>query len=385
MVKQVEWLAPILRVVNRFVTAALLVSAIALGLAATKASGGPASAAPAADSSPPWVRDSVQYLNIFLPDADSDYYIDGFGTARGARTVISGQVPQARYWSFTAYPLGGSGVDTHVHDTDVAHSHGRYTVTLSSSCAGIKGTCVATAPTGTAGLVVLRLYVPTDLNGAGTGGVPLPTVTYERASGAAISLSRAAASDTPANTVNFLRLLHGKLPAALTRPYPTDAPVPTAVTMPVPRARPTGPKGTYANPDNLYDHMALNSTRGNLVISAKAPTYQADSFHAVNSLGRRSVQKPQTRYWSVCVVLTGRATGDCLRDEQVHVTTSGRFTIVVAPACPLVGYQNCLVAGPEAIQVGLAYRNLLPSRTFASQAFKGPYALNGNYVARPAG
>jgi hypothetical protein len=372
--------------VKRFVIATLLISVIGLGLASVPVGGVPASAAPVpASSSPPWVRDSVQYLDIFLPDADSDYYIDGFGTAGGARTVISGQVPHARYWSFTAYPLGGSGVDTHVHDTDVQQSHGRYTVTLSSSCAGIEGTCVATAPTGTAGLVVLRLYVPVDLNGAGTGGVPLPAVTYENANGAPLTLSAAAAADTPTNTVNFLRLLDGKLPAALTRPYPADAPVPTAVTTPVPTALPTGPKGTYANPDNLYDHMALNSTRGNLVISAKAPTYQSDSFHAVNSLGRRSSQNPQTRYWSVCVVLTGRATGDCLRDEQVHVNASGRFTIVVAPACPVARFRNCLVAGPEAIQVGLAYRNLLPSRLFASQAFKGPYALTGNYVARPAG
>jgi hypothetical protein len=244
---------------------------------------------------------------------------------------------------------------------------------------------VDTASTGTAGIIVMRLYVPVDLNGAGTGGVSLPSVSYESASGAPLTLSAAAATETPTNTVNFLRLLNGKLPAALTRPYPADAPVPTAVTTPAPTALPTGPKGTYANPDNLYDHMALNSTRGNLVISAKAPTYQSDSFHAVNHLGRRSTQNPQTRYWSVCVVLTGRATGDCLRDEQVHVSSSGRFTIVVAPSCPLVGYQNCLVAGPEAIQLGMAYRNLLPSRAFAAQAFKGPYALTGNYVARPAG
>jgi hypothetical protein len=342
-----------------------------------------AASAPVAITGPPWVKDSVQDLNIFLPDADSDYYLDGFGTAAGARTVISGEVPAARYWSFTAYPLTSErGTDVHVRDTQIRQTRGRYTVTLSSSCAHITGTCIATKPTGASGIVVMRLYVPADVNGAGTGGVPLPTISYERGSGQSLSLNDAADSSTASDDVNFLRLLHGQLPAALARPYPAAAPVPTPVENPKPVARPTGPKGEYANPDNLYDHMALSSRRGNLVVSGKAPTYRKDSQPSVNDLGRRSDAAAQVRYWSLCVVLVARATGDCLRDEQVHLSSRGTFTVVVSPTCPETGYENCLLAGAEPIQVGLAYRNLLPSKIFALQAFHGAYALTGTYVAR---
>jgi hypothetical protein len=81
--------------------------------------------------------------------------------------------------------------------------------------------------------------------------------------------------------------------------------------------------------------------------------------------------------------LTGRATGACLHDEQVHLATSGRFTIIVSPSCPVAGYLNCLLAGPEPLQQSLAFRNLLPSAAFVGQAFRGRYALHGTYVARP--
>ncbi len=36
--------------------------------------------------------------------------------------------------------------------------------------------------------------------------------------------------------------------------------------------------GPYANPDNAYEHIAFSTTRGNLVVTAKAPTYLTDSF-----------------------------------------------------------------------------------------------------------
>jgi hypothetical protein len=323
-------------------------------------------------------------LNVFLPDGASDYFIDGFGTAAGTQTVISGQVPKARYWSFTAYPSStGGGTDVHVHDTEIHQSHGRYNVILADNCSGVSGTCLDTRATGSSGFVVMRLYVPSDVNGAGTGGVPLPAVLYRSASGAALSLQAAAGSASVMNAVGFLRLLHGKLPAALTRSYPAPAPVPTPVVLPKPRARISGPKGEFANPDNRYDHLPFSSTRGNLVVTAQAPTYQADAFHAANDLGRTAEQSPQVRYWSLCVALVARATGDCLRDEQVHLAANGTFTIVVSPTCPVAGYANCLLAGPEPIQTSLAYRNLLLSTRFASSAFRGRYALTGTYVARP--
>jgi hypothetical protein len=336
-----------------------------------------------APSNAGWIRDTVNVLNIFLPDGASDYYISGFGTEHGARTVISGTVPNARYWSFTMYPGAGGGVDTHVHDTQIRRSRDHYRVTLAASCRGIGGTCVDTTPTGTSGFVVMRVYVPVDLNGAGTGGVPLPTLTYQRAGGQDISLAGAAGTSSQATALNFLRQLHGQLPAALSRPYPAPAPVLTPIETPPPVAKVTPARGEFANPDNLYDHMAFSTARGDLVVTSVSPTYQADGFKAVNNLGRAAAASPQVRYWSVCVTLTGRATGACLHDEQVHTAANGTFTIIVSPTCPVAGYRNCLIAGPEEIQVSLAFRNLLPSSRFAPHAFRGRYALHGTYVARP--
>jgi hypothetical protein len=120
-----------------------------------------------------WVKDSTSALNVFLPDEDSIYWFDGYGTANGARTVISGQVPTARYWSFTAYPVPQDSQRQHLHDTQIEQSNGRYTLTIAQKCTDVSGTCMAMGATN-GGILVMRLYVPTDINGAGSGGVPLP-------------------------------------------------------------------------------------------------------------------------------------------------------------------------------------------------------------------
>ena len=98
------------------------------------------------------------------------------------------------------------------------------------------------------------------------------------------------------------------------------------------------------------------------MVTAKAPTYQTDSNPKANNLARSADQHPQVRYWSLCTTLKGRHTGDCLRDEQVVIQSGGdTFTAIVSPTCPVAGYANCLLAGPEPLQNSLAYRNLLPS------------------------
>jgi hypothetical protein len=131
----------------------LLVLLVGCSAAATPSD---ASTSSPASVNPGWVKDTVQALDIFLPDANSDYYLGDFGTKYGARTVISGKVPKARNWSFTAYPPTDQGPVEHVHDTDITQSHGRYTVTLSASCARVKGTCVATSKAEPVGIVVLQ-------------------------------------------------------------------------------------------------------------------------------------------------------------------------------------------------------------------------------------
>jgi hypothetical protein len=342
-----------------------------------------AATTPAASASP-WVKDTVQALDIFLPDANSDYYLGGFGTKNGARTVISGRVPQARYWSFTAYPPTDQGGVEHVHDTDVVQSHGRYRVTIAASCARIKGTCLATTKAEPTGIVVLRLYVPVDLHGAGTGGVPLPTIAYANVVGRPVSLTQAAGTAAITNTLAAYHQQNGALPSELTANYPPDAPVPDPIANPAPKGHVSHGAGRFNNPDNTYEHVRYTTTRGNLVVSAQAPTYQADSFPSANNLARPAAKSPQVRYWSLCIVLKDLHTGGCLRDAQVRFAAgSNRFTAIVAPTCPVAGYLNCLNAGPEPLQVSLAYRFLLPSKSFAPRAFKGAYGLTATYVGRP--
>ena len=338
----------------------------------------------AAASASGWVKDTVHALDIFLPDANSDYYLDGFGTKNGYRTVITGKVPRARYWSFTAYPPTGPGRE--VHDTQIAQSRGRYTVVIAASCVGIKQTCIATSSAVPAGVVVMRLYVPVDLNGEGTGGVPLPAISYTNAAGTPTPASLTQASGTPqvGNQIGAYRQLHGALPADLTRAYPPATPVVTPVNNPPPVGLIAHGEGRFNNPDNAYDHVPFTTARGNLVISAQAPTYQEDSFARANDLGRPADRAPQVRYWSLCIILTGLHTGACLRDEQIRFPAgSDRFTAIISPTCPVAGYLNCLTAGPQPLQVSLAYRLLLPDPAFAARAFHGSYALTATYVKRP--
>jgi hypothetical protein len=180
------------------------------------------------------------------------------------------------------------------------------------------------------------------------------------------------------------RKQNGALPAALTKTYPPPAPVPVAVTNPTPEGVISQGEGPYANPDNVYEHIALSTTRGNLVVTAQAPTYQSDSFPKANDLARTAAQNPQVRYWSLCIVLKGRHTGDCLRDEQVQIPTStSSFTVIVSPICPVAGYANCILSGPEELQSSISYRNLLPSPSFAPDVLTGPYRMTATYVARP--
>ena len=114
-----------------------------------------------------WVKDSTNALNVFLPDEDSIYWFDGYGTANGARTVVSGRVPTARYWSFTAYPVLQNDQRQHLHDTQIDQSDGRYTLTIAQNCAGVGGTCMTMGATD-GGVLVLRLYVPAPLMSTGT-------------------------------------------------------------------------------------------------------------------------------------------------------------------------------------------------------------------------
>src|SRR6516162_3678560 len=105
---------------------ALRLPLLVLAAALLSACGSPHSSPPSSSASQgtnaSWIKDRVHSLNIFLPDADSNYWFDDYGTAKGARTILDGQVPTARYWSFTAYPVPQNADRQHVHDTQIDES-----------------------------------------------------------------------------------------------------------------------------------------------------------------------------------------------------------------------------------------------------------------------
>ena len=361
----------------------LVVLAAALLSACGSSPSSSPSSAPPHGTNTSWIKDSVHSLNVFLPDADSIYWFDGYGTAKGAHTVLNGQVPTARYWSFTAYPVPQNADRQHVHDTQIDESGGRYTVTIAQNCSGVSGTCLKMGNTD-GGILVMRLYVPIDVASAGTGGVPLPTISYESSSGSSLTLEQASGSTAIVGAMEGYRNQHGALPPELTKTYPPAAPVPVAITSPPPVGVLSYGDGPYANPDNAYEHIAFSTTRGNLVVTAKAPTYLTDSFPKANDLARTSAEDPQVRYWSLCIVLKGRHTGNCLRDSQVQIPSgTENFTVIVSPTCPVAGYANCIPSGPQELQSSISYRNLLPSASFKPDALTGPYRMTATYVARP--
>ena len=98
-------------------------------------------------------------------------------------------MPSVRYWSFTAYPIPQNSRRQHLHDTQIEQSDGQYKLTIAQKCNGVSGTCMAMGATN-GGILVMRLYVPVDVSGAGTGGVPLPSIGDVDRSGKEISSTR---------------------------------------------------------------------------------------------------------------------------------------------------------------------------------------------------
>jgi hypothetical protein len=325
-----------------------------------------------------WVKFSADTFNQYSPDTNALYYTTAYVTADGVRTVIEGRAPQARYWSFTAYRTESRPVAS-VYDAEVPLSAGgRYRLVLSASCAGVAGTCLATSGNA-AGFLVYRLYVPDDLGGAQTGEVPLPTVGYANSHGSTdVELTALDLPPAAQQAVDSVEHVIGQSVITGVGADPFQDPA-TAKGAPQTTVR-AGGAGPFSNPDNIYLHMRYTTADGDLVITGMAPTYRAQSPTPANHLGRRRGAE-QVRYWSLCTEVKDGVTVACLRDEQVVIPAgSHRFVIVVAPACPVAGYRNCLPAGLQPIQVGLLYRNLLPAAGF--EPFTGAYRPVGRYVDR---
>lgn len=354
-----------------------------------------------------------------LPESSVIYRAVPYAATADAHTVIRGRAPEARLFAFSMYESGISPIDV-LPDRDIhVRRDGRYRITVREDCGDARncldGSKAPNQPLADYGLLIMRLYLPSDLGAAETGGVPLPEVTYV-AGGPNAALDLSALQLPLENPV-----LEGALAAAMDAvreisrengPFPEKVARPDNEPRPVFRALKNtkdamlgwlGERGVPAPVTdaaraaslplldaqfagvNTYFGSTFDLARGNLVIRFKAPTYRRSAWggRPQNDLSRRN-GKEQLRYWSVCAYkATFVFEFGCMRDSLFKVRRGRRTEVVIAPRCPVKRFDNCIASGSSTIPDFLVLvRNTLPTRAFAKQLFTGPYRLRARYVPR---
>ena len=377
-----------------------------------------------------------------FPDTDTLVYQAAYVVDPAFQTIISGKVPDARYWSFAAVAQTRQEMSALSDYQITVNRDGSYQIVVTDDCSAVQGNCLQVkdpslnpqtlafrsgAVPGVPGLIYYRLYVPEP---DGTGGVPLPTISYHSVSGTTPTVGDPIAAgtcdsiesqitdlfspgqplaalqdDTPPELVTSVcspsstppsTSRGGALGEAQLEELQRDG-VPQSVTDLV-RTGTTG-VGLGATSANAYESVLYSMANGNVQLTAKAPIYRCQHKDPINP-GCSKNGKEQVRYWSLCSTQLTR-TVDCIRDENVVVDRDGNFTVIIAPQCPVSGYppQNCLRSGLVASTGSFAaapfllYRNTLPAPNFANQygpvncpnqssVFCGPYGLQPSYVSR---
>jgi hypothetical protein len=365
--------------------------ALALALAAcssatssgSAAAGGAQSAIPVPGTSCAWPTENVASSdNTAFPDAAEEYFGQPIVAPAGARIVLAGRFPDARYVSVQVYTPGGAGAS--LTDYRIAPSPGslnpwqrpgppggRFTVTIRSDPApGQANTLPLPAGTtsGHPGYLVYRVYLPAG----GGSAVPVPVLTVEEG-GAARVLPACPSHSAP---VTF-PAVSGSAPAA------------TGAATPPPRqleffkpAQSTFNNGGLANVDTSYllAYLARPPAADVVVVTAKAPTFAPGSHPSPWPARGEDV-----RYWSMCVgvliplvplvanELPGGGTDyGCRADEATRLNAAGDYTYVIGseaqraaisgvPGVTFLPFSTAHPAGPYL----LGLRNVLVSTSFA--------------------
>ncbi|HEY7010357.1 MAG TPA: hypothetical protein VH395_15515 [Jatrophihabitantaceae bacterium] len=331
--------------------------------------------------------------NILGPDTNVGYWYERFQLPAGAKVVLHGQYPHARFMSLTTYGTvdGQAGTATgSFADTDINPDKGSinpfrpgalrvypkraFTLTLSSDVdPGAANRAANTFYVGHAGHtdgtqtveMILRIY-RVDEGKDMAGGVPLPTPTLVLANGqqatgqaacdAVQSITGAAnlpnaGAGLPDST--YLNLLH--LPGASPQ-HPATSPITwsrffnnayllapfyqgTDLASKLADLPTTLVPGFYPTPANAYvigyaDRSFGPDSNGHniLVLRGTMPTHP-DTF-SKDPINTR--KKTQVRYWSLCnytglaVSSLLKANTDCLFDQEIPVDRHGNFTIVIS-------------------------------------------------------
>lgn len=368
-----------------------------------------------------WQKVAPNALNVFFPDESTVYYFVPYLVTDSVKTVIEGEIPDARFWSHTIYQTQGGALDELTGDEVKLEPDGSYRVVITNDCSGVDGNCLSTTavprPTPSfEGALVYRLYVPADIATSQTGVVPVPRAHYVGAG--ADAEADLSVFDLPAASLLRDQVVSStatKAQALTEQATPLSRPVPEPDNDPTVRSfrfrghqgtaidfartkgllseeawstlnstlpNPSGQGGPFSAPANEYSYIFYEHDRGNLVVRAKAPTYRAQFPDPKNSFGR-SDRSEQVRYWSVCTNSALTRYVDCIRDEDIAIPPGDdEFELVVSPTCPVEGYANCLLAGNEGVEFAVVYRNQLAAEGFRSRQLTGEWAMRGEYTAR---
>jgi hypothetical protein len=317
--------------------------------------------------------------NVLAVDTNAVYWGGTYAALPGTRIRIEGDYPHARYFSWNLYDSAARPTDA-LADFELQPDPGggRYTAFIE---VGARPAAPApnTLHTGDSrgGTFLYRVYVP-DRRQDAKGGVPLPTVSFERAGGAGGAPGIPACNELQAPYAWQLNDLIAGAPAlpdptADGQGYPGRNPprwrlfenfCASAVDImldnedgeqfhPDARERCGDGPGFFSNRDIAYVFTGTSRGFGEvLVLRARAPRRRA------------------LRYWSFCQYepATQRVIS-CRRDRQVKVGRRRFYKIVVSTAQsrPRNARRACGVTwmpwGPQT-QGLLIYRHMLPRRSF---------------------
>lgn len=344
-------------------------------------------------------------FNFAYPDTSATYWAAHFPFVEGARLVIRGTYPHARYFSFHAYDEVQRPVDS-IADLDIAPDDGSinpftskqrvpddrraYTVYVEFTASPAKraqNTVYAGQMTNgqrnPAGFVIYRTYTPDD-PASPEGSVPLPTITLET-SGGVVALEFGTCEPLPPDAGGGVNDAirdsdHPELPDTGGH-HPASTNPPTFKRFygmdQFPRdftgsagddsAEAQSEGGFLSNQQIAYLYAYTSREYGDiLVMRGKAPTFPD------TRAGDSVILPRQVRYWSVCQNngLTQRVT-DCSADHQTVVGRDGYYTVVVSDpsdrpnnATARNGY-TWLAWGGAYVEGIVIYRHMLPSSRFA--------------------
>ena len=343
-------------------------------LAATAAVAAPAHAADALPSTCFWYGPYVKQnpgFNVAYPDTGAGYWSSLYRLPAGAKVVLHGKYPHARYQSIIAYNADTTTATDGVNDLQTqpdrgsrnpflpgairaGNRHRSYTLTIvgepppAEASLREPNTLYAGVPNQTLQALALRVYVP-DRGRDLTGDAGLPEVELHQADGGVLTGQAACDALGVQQRLLPIPFLTAAQYSAL-RDKP-GAPAGFPAVNPLvwhaaynsqfrfaclfsfngagcnPAIPPTRAVTLYPNVDNQYVQAFASRAFGKvLVLRGKLPTTPRTHDRFPIMVGG------QLRYWSICQnegYLT-TAVADRLYDEQIPTDRAGNYTIVTS-------------------------------------------------------